>query len=106
MAQIGQCPSNARVTSGAILAGQLDNQILNFVSPPWPSGLAGAARIVFLGHQAPVPSQQGIGRHQAGEPIQRLSAQSFAFEGQAPTLAIIEPGLLAQQFLEHTDFFL
>src|SRR5215471_13528728 len=46
--------------------------------------------IVFLGDQLPVPSQQGLGCHNAGDLGKNLSSQRFGFYSQSPALIVIE----------------
>jgi hypothetical protein len=69
-------------------------------------GFAEGPPVVFPGDQAPVPGQQSIRRHQAGESIQRFTPQPLVLDSQALALAIIEPQFLAQRFFAHMDFFL
>jgi hypothetical protein len=54
--------------------------------------------VVFLGHQAPMQSQQSIGRHQTAEPIKDFAPKQFALGGQTLALAVINLRLLVQQF--------
>jgi hypothetical protein len=53
-----------------------------------------------------VPSQQGVGRHQAGKPFRPRAFQPFGVAGQPSPLLIIEAGLFVQQIFENADFFL
>src|SRR5215471_17703617 len=46
--------------------------------------------VVLLGDQLPVPSQQGLGRDNAGGLRKSLSSQCFGLYGQSPTLIVIE----------------
>src|SRR5215469_4300816 len=46
--------------------------------------------IVFLSDQLPVPSQQGLGRDNAGDLGKNLSSQGFGLYGQSPALMVIE----------------
>jgi hypothetical protein len=46
--------------------------------------------IVFLGDQFPMPSQQSLGRDNAGDFGKNLSSQRFGLYGQSPALMVIE----------------
>src|SRR5215472_4089815 len=46
--------------------------------------------IVFLGDQLPMPSQQGLGRDNAGDFGKNLSSQRFGLYGQSPALSVIK----------------
>ncbi|MGA2248399.1 MAG: hypothetical protein ABSH48_25775 [Verrucomicrobiota bacterium] len=94
------------ILPGAVFPRQFQDEFFNFNGGGRTSRFADDIPIVFPSYQAPMPCQQGVRRHQAGESIQRLRPQPLALDRQALALAIIEPRFLAQQFFKHTDFFL
>jgi hypothetical protein len=52
--------------------------------------LSFSGAVVLLGDELAVPAQDGVGRHQAGQLLQRTSADEAALRGEPPALGIGE----------------
>lgn len=58
------------------------------------------------GVQSKIECLDTTGSDQACKAIQGFAAKPFAFDGQPAALVVIKTGLLAQQFLQHSNLIL
>ena len=98
--EVGQGALDADVAPGRILAGHAQDQLDNLRSDSWsPRGLAAIAEVPLLGHELPVPAQDGVGGEGGADFAENLSAEDLALDRQAPPLVVVEPDpLLAVGF--------
>src|ERR1035441_9235601 len=72
----------------------------------WPAHRTTLVAVVpLLGHQLPMPAQNGVRREERADLVQELATQDLAFDGQATTLVVVEQDpFLAVLLLEHLDY--
>ena len=69
----------------------------------WLSNLGG---IILPSNQSPMPSQERVGRDDAGRAAESLAPHGLRLESQAASLVIVEPGTPSQLLLQNTHFLL
>src|SRR4030095_1445542 len=79
---------NPAISPVTIVLSHADDEVLDIIGSPRPSGSALGTAIIFLGNEFPMPGQQCVRRHKVGNVIQYSPADKFGFGCQAATLVI------------------
>jgi hypothetical protein len=95
VAEIAESASDSRVSPARVVAGYSDDQLLDLDRCLGTTNRAALAAIVLLGDQPPVPSKQGVWRHQGADLEEPFSADGLGLRGEATTLPISEPQTLS-----------
>ncbi len=100
--QVVECSSNSSVSPGRIFAGHPQDQLPDWGSSLGTTDTAALAAIILLRDKPPVPSKQGVWRHQGADLEEPISADYFGLRGETAALAICEKQALPTQLLaEH-----
>src|SRR4029450_6916779 len=79
---------NPPVAPIPILLSHADDEVLDIIGSPRPSGASLGTAIILLGNEFAMPGQQCIRRHKVGNVMQYSTADKFGFGCQAATLVI------------------
>ncbi len=81
---------DAIVTPGRVFFREPQDQVDDDLANAWPTWflLETIAVIPFPGHELSMPAENRIWRHDCGEFHQGFAAQSFALDGQQPSLVV------------------
>ena len=102
MSEVGQGALDAVVAPGRILPGHAQDEFddFRFDGRP-PHGPSAVAEVPLLGHQLPVPAQDGVGGAGGADLAEDLPTEHIALDRQASPLVVVEPDpLLAVGFLQ------
>src|SRR5215831_12897673 len=92
--EVGQCACNPIVAPTGVLAGHVDNEILDDRINAWAARmLTTFGTVEFVGDQSTIPGQNGLRSGNAGDLRQIFPAKAFGDAGQCGALRVREPEL-------------
>ncbi len=97
--QVHQSALDTTVAPAGVLLRHLEHQVNHLLLGPEASGSATSGAIVLPGHQAAIPTQDGLRGDDACDLFEDLAAQDLTPDGEAATLGIIEPEVAVAQLL-------
>lgn len=104
MTQIHQGVANPSISPPFIVRRHPNHQLCNSFWRGRPAPSPASPRIVFLGNQLPVPAQQGLWRHDAGNLPEPAELDPLGFGCQTNPLRVVESNLLfTQRLFENPD---